>query len=68
MAVTSAAKPAAKASAEVKKPAVTQVVTVCDLYDSFLQIRFKSGVPTEVPRVSGWLQAQIDANLASLVN
>lgn len=60
---------AAAATPPTPKPSakLLQVITEVDLYEPFINLRMKAGVPTEIPRVTGWIQAQIDAGLAKLV-
>lgn len=42
------------------------VVTTCDLYEPYLNIRFPQGVLTPVEEITNWMQCQIDAGLMSV--
>lgn len=55
--------PAAEASAQKR----LFLRTSFDFYDAYSQTRFPAHTPVEIERVSGLLQAQIDAGLAVLI-
>jgi hypothetical protein len=55
--------PATTPEKKAKAPAVIRLQASHDLLEPFNLIRFPSGVPVTVDKITGWMQSQIDAGL-----
>lgn len=58
--------------AEVKAPKKkadksVRVVANVTLFEPFLNIRLPAGVEVEVPRLTNWIECQVEAGLATIV-
>jgi len=52
-----------KATAAAKEVKVIVLLSHYDLYEPYLNIRFKAGQKTEVPELTSWMKCQIAAKL-----
>ena len=48
-------------------PAPITVVTTCNLYEPYAEIRFTAALPVEVSEITPWMESQIEAGIMQVI-